>query len=183
MTNSMNNFQLNKRSNGMTLLEVLIAIMLFAVFTGVFLTVTEMLSVLIPPSNTPLGDQSCNGAALELSCINIAFDQIIPILEKDNDNIINGESTDKIMLGCSRDAGSIPAVAKEVAKKSLVLDWPDEYKVCIYNYDRLEEKEPPVDPFPLPGLYLLQAEPTKQVFWRKPVQRLFCRPYHLCIDP
>ena len=163
----MRNFQLKKRSNGRTLLEVLIAIMFFAVFMGVFLTVTEMLSVLIPPSNAPLSVQSCNGAALELSCINIAFDQIIPILEKDSDK----------PNGCSPTAGLIPAVAK----KSLVLDWPDDYKVCIYKYDSLEEKEPPAAP--LPGLYLLQAEPTKQVFWRKPVQRLFCRPYHLCIDP
>ena len=163
----MRNFQLKKRSNGMTLLEVLITIMLFAVFTGVFLTVTEMLSVLIPPSDTPLSVQSCNGAALELSCINIAFDQIIPILEKDSDK----------PNGCSPTASLIPAVAK----KNIVIDWPDDYKVCIYKYDNLAEQEPPA--VPLPGLYLLQAEPTKQVFWRKPVQRLFCRPYHLCIDP
>ena len=163
----MRNFQLKKQSNGMTLLEVLIAIMLFAVFTGVFLTVTEMLSVLIPPSNTPLSVQSCNGAALELSCINIAFDQIIPILEKDSDK----------PNGCSTTASLIPAVAN----KNIIIDWPDDYKVCIYKYDNLAEQEPPA--VPLPGLYLLQAEPTKQVFWRKPVQRLFCRPYHLCIDP
>ena len=163
----MRNFQLKKQSNGMTLLEVLIAIMLFAVFTGVFLTVTEMLSVLIPPSDTPLSVQSCNGAALELSCINIAFDQIIPILEKDSDK----------PNGCSPTASLIPAVAK----KNIIIDWPDDYKVCIYKYDNLAEQEPPA--VPLPGLYLLQAEPNKQVFWRKPVQRLFCRPYHLCIDP
>lgn len=163
----MRNLQLKKRSNGMTLLEVLIAIMLFTVFTGVFLTVTEMLSVLVPPTNAPLGDQSCNGSGLELSCINIAFDQIIPILEKDSDK----------PSGCFPTAGLIPAVAQ----KSIVIDWPDDYKVCIYEYDNLAEQEPPAAP--LPGLYLLQAEPTKQVFWRKPVQRLFCRPYHLCIDP
>lgn len=165
----MRNFQLKKRSNGMTLLEVLITIMLFAVFTGVFLTVTEMLSVLIPPSDTPLSVQSCNGAALELSCINIAFDQIIPILEKDSDK----------PNGCSLTASLIPAVAKKII--DIDIDWPDDYKVCIYKYDNLAEQEPPAAP--LPGLYLLQAEPTKQVFWRKPVQRLFCRPYHLCIDP
>ena len=176
----MRNFQLKKRSNGMTLLEVLIAIMLFAVFTGVFLTVTEMLSVLIPPSNTPLGDQGCNGAGLELSCINIAFDQIVPILERDNNNVDeNGKPTDKIILGCSPTASLIPAVAKKII--DIDIDWPDDYKVCIYKYDNLAEQEPPA--VPLPGLYLLQAEPTKQVFWRKPVQRLFCRPYHLCIDP
>lgn len=149
-----------KAQSGMTLLEVLIAVLLFAVFSGVFMTVTEMLGVLVPASKAPLGDASCNGPALEASCINIAFDQLVLFLEK-ADNLSNG---------CKPNPKAIDATFSG--------GWPDDYQICIYPYQGLPES-----PQKKPGLFLLQAEATEPAFWRKPVQRLFCRPYHLCVDP
>ena len=149
--------------NGMTMLEVLIAILLFAVFSGVFLTVTEMLGVLIPISKPPLEADSCNGSALELACINIAFDELIPFIEKN----------DPLLIKCYTNP--------KVINSSISGAWPDDYKVCVYSYPDLKNSSSPQDP--KPGIFLLQAEPTEQAFWRRPVQRVFCNPYHLCVNP
>ena len=149
-----------KAQSGMTLLEVLIAVLLFAVFSGVFMTVTEMLGVLVPASKAPLGDESCNGPAIEISCINIAFDQLIPFLEKADDLPIDCMSSPKAI------------------DSAFGGGWPDDYRICIYPYQGLSESDQKK-----PGLYLLQAEATEPAFWRKPVQRLFCKPYHLCLNP
>jgi len=175
----MRNFQLNKRSNGMTLLEVLIAITLFAVFMGVFLTVTEMLSVLIPPSNVLDEDKSCNGSTLEMSCIGSAFDNIIPLLEKaySNDQKPLDETATELM-GCADNVNLV--MTKLNPDTDFDIAWPSSYRVCVDQYDKFPVL---VDGQPRPGLFLLQAEPTEPAFWRKPVQRLFCWPYHLCIDP
>lgn len=160
------------RSSGMTLLEVLIAVLLFAIFSGTFLMVTEMIGQLLPSDKAPLSGNSCNGASLEASCINIAFDTIVPLLEKaDPDNLdIAGQylSPNHMLLGY-------------VAE--LQLAWPDAYKIEILRYPALvQSAATPTEPA-RPGLYLLQATPTMSAFWRKPIQRLFCRPYYRCIRP
>ena len=161
---SMYKININAHCSGMTLLEVLIAILLFAVFSGVFLTVTEMLGVLIPIGKPPLTADSCNGSALELACINIAFDELIPFIEKNDDPLLDN---------CYANPKAI--------NSSISAAWPDDYRVCIYPYPDLKNSSSPQDP--KPGIFLLQAEPTEQAFWRRPVQRVFCNPYHLCVNP
>jgi len=159
-------------STGMTLLEVLIAVILFAVFSGTFLMVTEMIGQLFPLEKTPLSASSCNGPALEASCINIAFDAIVPRLEKaDPDNLdISGQylSPNQMIVG-------------DVADMQLA--WPDDYKLEILRYTKLEQSKATETKPARPGLYLLQAKPINSAFWRKPMQRLFCRPYYRCIRP
>jgi prepilin-type N-terminal cleavage/methylation domain-containing protein len=118
-----------KAQSGMTLLEVLIAVLLFAVFSGVFMTVTEMLGVLVPASKA-----------------------------------------DDLPIDCMSSPKAIDSAFRG--------GWPDDYRICIYPYQGLSESDQK-----RPGLYLLQAEATEPAFWRKPVQRLFCKPYHLCLNP
>lgn len=155
---------------GMTLIEVLIAIMLFAVFSGVFVVVSEMLATLLPSSPTSSLDKaSCDGPALELACINIAFDEIQPILEESA--AMDLSVRDK---QCYSSPSEIPGLA------AIAINWPASYDICTFRYPGL------LSDVGNPDLYLLQAQPASgadDAFWRIPVQRLFCWPYHRCVKP
>ena len=162
------------KSSGMTLLEVLISILLFAVFSATFLMVTEMIAQLLPAEEAPAADNSCNGAALEESCVNIAFDAIVPWLEK----------ADPTNLDISSGPYASPNQVPFAEIRDLQLAWPDAYKLSIFQYPQtLRQSAATVSQPSMPGLYLLQATPTRSAFWRKPIQRLFCRPFHRCVRP
>jgi len=162
--------------SGMTLLEVLIAILLFAVFTGTFLMVTEMIGQLFPAEQVPAAENGCNGPALEEACINSAFDRIIPYLER---YVEPGETpgavVDTIKLG--------QIAFDEISDLKLL---PDSYEIEVHQWDEKFEAQQANENMPaMPGLYLLQAKPKTDstAFWRKPIQRLFCRPYYRCLEP
>ena len=156
---------------GMTLLEVLIAILLFAVFSGTFLVVTEMIAQLFPRDKAPLADNSCNGPSLEAACINLTFDAIVPALELydplDTDISAEYASINQMDFAGIADSG---------------LAWPDSYRLEIIQYPYLRQSAASEQSPSKPGLYLLQATPTNPAFWRKPIQRVFCRPYHVCTE-
>lgn len=159
-----------QQSSGMTLIEVLIAVLLFAVFSGTFLMVTEMISQLLPAEQAPAGERSCNGPALEESCVNIAFDAIVPYLEK----------YDPSQVDISGDYAS-PNQLAFAGINDLQLAWPDGYRLEILQWSDLPQAAATDDQVSRPGLYLLQATPVSAAFWRRPIQRLFCRPYHRCV--
>ena len=156
----------------MTLLEVLIAILLFAVFSGTFIIVTEMIVQIFPRDKAPLAENSCNGPSLEASCINLAFDVIVPALE-----LYNPLDADISSQYASIDQMDFAGIA------DLGLAWPDSYSIEIFQYPDLTHSLPSDQSPSKPGLYLLQATPTNRAFWRKPIQRVFCRPYHVCTGP
>ena len=160
------------QSSGMTLLEVLIAVLLFAIFSGTFLMVTEMIGQLLPAEQVSSEDSSCNGPALEESCVNIAFDTMVPYMEKYDPSQVDiaGRYTS-------------PRQVVLAGIGDLQLAWPDAYRLEILQWIELPQKAPAEDQASLPGLYLLQAIPVRPAFWRKPIQRLFCRPYHRCVKP
>jgi len=162
--------------SGMTLLEVLIAILLFAVFTGTFLMVTEMIAQLFPAGQLPAVENSCNGPALEEACINSAFDKIVPDLEQ---YVEPGESPGAVV-----DAIKLGQIAfKEIGDLGLL---PDSYEIEVHQWDKKFKAQQANENMPaMPGLYLLQAKPKADntAFWRKPIQRLFCRPYYRCLEP
>ena len=161
--------------SGMTLLEVLIAVLLFAVFTGTFLMVTEMIGQLFPAEQVPAAENSCNGPALEEACINSAFDKIVLSLER---YVEPGESPGAVV-----DAIKLGQIAfDEISDLKLL---PDSYEIEVHQWDKFEPQQANEKMPAMPGLYLLQAKPKtdSQAFWRKPIQRLFCRPYHRCVKP
>ena len=164
------------QSSGMTLLEVLIAVLLFAVFAGTFLMVTEMVGQLLPAEQAPVGDGSCNGPAFEESCVNIAFDVMVPYLEKSQPDDLLAE------IDVLREYESLDDV-EFAGIRDLQLAWPDAYRLEILQWSGLSQAAF-TDQYPSrPGLYLLQAtpKPEQSAFWRKPIQRVFCRPYHRCV--
>ena len=158
-----------RNEGGMTLLEVLIAILLFAVFSGTFLVVTEMIAQLFPRDKAPLADNSCNGPSLEAACINLTFDAIVPALE-----LYDPLDTDISAEYASINQMDFAGIADSA------LTWPDSYRLEIIQYPYLQQSAASEQSPSKPGLYLLQATPTNRAFWRKPIQRVFCRPYHVC---
>jgi len=159
----------------MTLLEVLIAVLLFAVFTGTFLMVTEMIAQLFPAEQVPAAENSCNGPALEEVCINSAFDKIVPALEW---YVEPGESPGAVV-----DAIKLEQIAfDEISDLKLL---PDSYEIEVHLWDKFMPQQTNGNMPAMPGLYLLQAKPKTDstAFWRKPIQRLFCRPYYRCLEP
>lgn len=166
----------NYRSDaGMTIIELLVAISLFATFMSIFVVVTQMLVTWIPETNSPSNENQCNGQGLETQCINAAFDRMVESLElapySDVDQLAKAVISDECWHHPKGpniyNAGDMP--------------WPDSYRVCLVKDPGASETDPSLGGRELPGLYLLQASPVDDAHWRKPVQRLLCRPIHLCI--
>lgn len=162
-----------QKSDGMTLIEVLIAILLFAVFSGVFLMVTELMASLLPSSDQASDlDRSCNGPALEVSCVNSAFDNMIPeYFEKAADiwSLVDSK--------CLMPSRFFPP--------GEAIGWPSSYD-CIYIIPASGEiSDMATSSNDEPGLFLAEARvdnPGARAFWQIPVQRLFCWPYYKCVD-
>jgi prepilin-type N-terminal cleavage/methylation domain-containing protein len=170
-----------RASDGMTALELLIAISLFSIFMSVFVVVTEALVAWIPSTNSASGTNHCTGQGLEQACINAAFDRMVESLELASVDDVAKEAVSVI----SDDCWHLPR-SKEIYNAEN-LEWPDTYRVCLVKDPGSSESDPAdlassPNGIESPGLYLLQASPVDDAFWRKPVQRLFCRPIHLCIQ-
>jgi prepilin-type N-terminal cleavage/methylation domain-containing protein len=161
------------KNAGMSLIEVLIAVMLFAVFAGVFLMVTEMMAGLVPVQNQSSSpDLSCEGPSLEVACVNSAFDNMVPDSFEKNPDIW------LLTNRCLPPSDFMPV--------GDVAGWPRSYD-CIYIIpasgsigemaSAYESKEV--------GLFLAEArvdDPALRAFWQLPVQRLFCWPYYKCVN-
>ena len=160
-------------SDGMTLIEVLIAVLLFAVFSGIFLVVTEMMAGLLPskPLNSN-GDFSCDGPSLEVACINSAFDEILPDFFEKNSDIPN-------LAGQCRPPSDFFPPREEIG-------WPVAYDcIFIISASGVISDLASSDLKDGPSLYLAEArvsDPAARAFWQVPVQRLFCWPYYKCVD-
>ena len=174
---------LGRRDEGMTLIEVLMSILLFAIFMGNFLIVTEILGQWIPSGPSVAGSagaSSCDSQQLESACVNVAFDSIVPSLQSYYDK----KDPDKFVpiVGKYRSPSELPLGEST----PIGMDWPESYEIEISEFPGLAER-PASGSLPLtssaPGLYLIVASPDPPAYWRRPVFRLFCRPYHRCIKP
>jgi len=171
--------------NGMSTLELLIAISLFSMFMSIFVVVTEMLVTWIPSTNSSSRSKACTGPGLEQACVNAAFDRMIQSLELAKFGEINQVAMPVISDDCWHHPND-PDPRYQGIYGADELEWPETYRVCLVKEPGSPESDPD-DPtsspggVEVPGLYLLQASPVDDAFWRKPIQRLFCRPIHLCI--
>lgn len=163
------------KAAGMTLIEVLIAVLLFAVFSGIFLTVTELMTSVMASYEAPEGAAECSGFGEDRACIELYFDELVKILESSAfpGNVASSD--------CGR---SPPALLSKVLNEKEVNHlsgyiWPANYDICFNAYPDITENANALQP----GLYLLQAQPKQSSPLNsamKPVQRIFCRPSYLC---
>ena len=181
---------LDQFSAGMSLIEVLIAILLFAVFSGIFVVVTEYTTSLSLADQPSKVGAECMGAGEDRACIELYFDALVDTLSSSAFPAKDGSDFYNIARGLNGNSHCAATPAELFPEPVLLpaerpgLTWPVDYDVCIYSYDSSLVREDLGLAPQRPGLYLLQANPSeslKLVSTRKPVQRLFCRPRHLCV--
>ena len=165
-------------NEGMTLPELVLAILMLTAFTAVTVMVTQFTSRFFQPLNEEAKEEYIS-AKKDLSDmlnnhsqINSAFDSIIEILAEpgvDKNFILNLKCTSLPSL-----EWGIPSIDTEAIPKS--------YKICINptslsesNYTELVNAEGK------PGIYILFSKPENSVSVNAtPVRRIFCRPKPFC---
>ena len=163
---------------GMTLPELVLALLMLTAFTGITVMVVEYTSRFFQPLNEEAKEEyiSSNKELKDMlndhSQINNTFDSIIEILSEpgiDKNFILNLECTSLPSL-----EWGIPSIDTKAIPKS--------YKICIKptslsesNYSQLANAEGK------PGIYILYSKPEKGVSANAtPVRRIFCRPKPFC---
>ena len=165
-------------NEGMTLPELVLAILMLTAFTAVTVMVTQFTSRFFQPLNEEAKEEyiSSNKELSDMlndhSQINSAFDSIIEILSEpgiDKNFILNLECTSLPSL-----EWGIPSIDTEAI--------PTSYKICIKptslsesSYTELANAEGK------PGIYILFSKPENGVSVNAtPVRRIFCRPKPFC---
>ena len=165
-------------NDGMTLPELILAVLMLTAFTGITVMVTAYISRFFQPLNEEARDEYISSNK-ELSDklndhnkINKALDSVIEILSQpgiDRNFILNLECTSLPSL-----EWNIPSIDTEAIPKS--------YKICIKptslsesNYSTLANDEGK------PGIYILYSKPENGVSVNStPIRRIFCRPKPFC---
>ena len=169
---------LKVNNEGMTLPELILAILMLTAFTGVTVMVTQFTARFFQPLNEEAKEEyiSTNKELSDMlnhhSQINSTFDSIIEILSEpgvDKNFILNLKCTSLPSL-----EWGIPSIDTEAIPKS--------YKICIKpttlsesNYSQLASAEGK------PGIYILYSKPENGVSVNAtPLRRIFCRPKPFC---
>ena len=165
MNKCMNDKKIN--TLGMTIPELVLAILMLTAFTGITVMVTKYTSKFFQPFNEEAKDMLNDHFQ-----INESFDSIIEILSEpgiDKNYILNLQCT-----GLPSIEWGIPSIDAEAIPKS--------YKICIKpttlsesSYSKLANGEGK------PGIYILYSKPDNGVsFNAAPIRRIFCRPKPFC---
>ena len=161
-------------NEGMSLPELILAILMLTAFTGITVMVVQFTSRFFQPLNEEniSSKKEPSDMLNHHSQINNAFDSIIEILSEpgiDKNYILSLECTSLPSL-----EWGIPSIDTEAIPKS--------YKICIKpttlsesNYSQLANSEGK------PGIYILYSKPENGVSVNAtPLRRIFCRPKPFC---
>ena len=180
---------------GMTLLEVLVAILMLTVFTGVVAVVMEFTFRFLGEAES--GEKNefevSNGVLIDHQEIQIVMDQLVEVLSQPG---ISKERLDGDLEGAAQIAFDPPnqavAPSEDCAKGIPVQKWglpmpevviPPGYWLCLWT---TTERESDMSELladadgAQPGIYLLQALPEQVDPATLPTRRLFCRPRPFC---
>ena len=159
---------------GMTLLELLIAVMMLVTFTGVVIMVMEFTLGFL----RDVGKASGNGVLIDHIEAQLRMDELVEVLSqpgirKDEIKNMVAKCTDKPAdewRGMDNQLLPIPNIYP-----------PPGYKFCLRETSQIEDNLNDLLSSGQPGIYMLQALPVGSVDpSRLPVRRLFCRPRPFC---
>ena len=168
----------NLNNQGMTITELVLAILMLTAFTGMTVMVTQYTSKFFQPLNEEakeefiLSNKELKDKLNDHYQINNAIDAIIEILSQpgiDKNYILNLQCTALPSI-----EWGIPSIDTKAIPKS--------YKICIKsttlsesNYSKLANGEGK------PGIYIIYSKPENGVSVNAtPVRRIFCRPKPFC---
>ena len=161
-------------NQGMTLPELILAILMLTAFTGITVMVTQFTSRFFQPLNKEniSSNKEPSDMLNDHSLINNTFDSIIEILSEpgiDKNFILNLKCTSLPSL-----EWGIPSIDSKAI--------PTSYKICIKpttlsesDYLQLANAEGK------PGIYILYSKPVQGISANAtPIRRIFCRPKPFC---
>ena len=173
-----------KNNKGMTIPELVMAILMLTAFTGVFVVVTRFTTKFLQPINVE-GEKNFEYAKDNLTNnnempdimndhlqINIAIDSIISFLSQpgvDRSFILN--------LKCS----SLPYLEWDIPsinEKAI----PNNYSICLKPTQLSESSYVELNSAKgNPGIYIIYSKPLNGITYNAtPVRRIFCRPKPFC---
>ena len=175
-----------KHHKGMTILEVLVAILMLVVFTGIVAMVMEFTFRFYGNS-----EDGSKGVLIDHAEIHLAMDQLVDVLSQPGLSkdvlhqiafplVEDGEKNavdlkDLLADACAKNPSVNPIWKEKVSPMSLAgITLPDGYSICIWrtSYEEVSPSQA--------GIYMLQALPDESSASMLPVRRLFCRPRPLC---
>ena len=166
-------------NKGMSLPELVLAVLMLTAFTGITVMVTEVTSSFFQTLNEEAKEEyiTSNKELSDMlndhSLINNTFDSIIDILSEpgiDKNFILNLKCTSLPSL-----EWNIPSIDTKAIPRS--------YKICIKPTSITESdySELANDDGGIPGIYILYSKPENGVSVNStPVRRIFCRPKPFC---
>ena len=180
-------------SDGMSLLEMVVAMLMLVMFTGVVVTVLEITARF---AGEVQGDvTTSNGVLIDHQEIQTAFDSLVDVLSQPGLSQVRleGNVPGKVQIAypstADPDQACAPAGSNPLAFWGLsgpVLDFPSSYRICLWQTGLAEASmESLVSPdWPSnnakPGIYVLQALPERADAATLPTRRVFCRPRPFC---
>ena len=165
-------------NKGMTLPELILAVLMLTAFTGVTVMVTEYTSRFFQPFNQEAkeeyitSEKELRDVLNDTSKINNTIDSIIEILSEpgiDQNFILSLKCTALPSL-----EWNIPSIDTNAI--------PNSYKICIKRTSLIESSYSELlNGNGKPGIYILYSKPDEGVsFNATPVRRIFCRPKPFC---
>lgn len=190
-------------SSGMSVLELLLAVTMMMVFSGVVAAVMEVTLRLMGEAECPVdvnglplcNDENtenvdvANGVLIDRQRIEALFDQLEQVLVQPGIpsariDAISGPLGDSPSDVCTPSASTSVWATSDKVPELPVLTFPRGYHLCLWTTGlqeaSLENLLDPANTVATPGVYVLQALPTELNASTLPVRRLICRPRPFC---
>ena len=189
-----------RSASGMSVLELLLAITMLMVFTGVVAAVMEVTLRFMGEAECPVdvtdvrrcNDENAvnvaNGVLIDRQEIEVLFDQIEEVLlqpgvHRSQVESIAGTLSQSPAQVCTPDSTTF-MWANNYIPELPVLTFPRGYHVCLWQVGPrealMEDLIVPTRTSATPGLYVLQALPARLNASTLPVRRFICRPRPFC---
>ena len=161
----------------MTVLELMLAIVMLVVFTGVVVMVMQFtlrfFSAAESGSQNKLG--ASDGVLIDHGKLHIAMDALVEVLSQPGVSMkgIAFAQSDQPNEVCKDDPVSQWGLEMLMDEREIADLLPPGYRLCLLKTTEQETASSP-------GIYLLQALPEQLSASSLPTRRLFCRPRPLC---
>jgi len=168
---------------GMTLPEMVVAMAMLVVFTGVVVLVMQFTLRFFTDSES--GEQNefevSNGVLIDHQEIQMAMDGLVEVLSQPGFNVeeiaLNLKNLEVVDL--AQDCASNPVSSWGLPMPEVSL--PSGYRMCLWKTSEEEKQSNTNNGLTVkPGIYLLQALPERLNPANLPARRLFCRPRPFC---
>ena len=183
-------FRACRNEVGMTVLEMIVAILMLVVFTGAVLIVMEFTFRFLDASGPEdLNEfEVANGVLIDHQEIQLSMDLLVDVLSQPgiSKDRLEGQVSglQRIAFDPVKDDPNVACVAADPVQQWRLpmpkISLPPGYRLCLWTTTAVEPSLTALLAGANPGIYLLQALPEKLRASTLPTRRLFCRPRPFC---